>query len=147
MVIMRLFISTATATIFVHTAGCGGALRFEDVDGSKKLVDLSTEDVQAACSWIDGLARDRLPPSGSNVVCDGSDLAFNYATSCSLGMQRPNGACQATVDDMRKCMPALLDRIAQDPCSFLQISSVAEADQFVQQIPACQGVDDCAYTL
>jgi hypothetical protein len=119
--------------------------RFEDIDGAKKVSDLSAAEIDAACAWTADLARARLPASGTPVDCAGERIPFAWTTSCALGVRPVGMSCMATVAQIRQCLPAFLDQVKATPCPFLQASSPADIDEIVAKIPQCSGVDRCAY--
>jgi hypothetical protein len=126
---------------------CGSAgIGFDDIDGNKKVGDLSGAEIDAACAWTSDLAKARLPPSGTVVACPGEQIPFAWTTSCALGVRPTGMACMATVAQIRACLPAFLDEVKANPCPFLQASSAAAVNEIIAKISQCNGVDSCAYS-
>jgi hypothetical protein len=134
----------AQALAFGVTA-CGGSddadtVRFEDIPGDKKLVDLNPAEVNGVCAWAGGIARQKLPAPGTQLDCDGLQITFNGVTQC--GATPPT--CEATVSEWAACFPNFIDRIAVDPCIILDLVFPDDLEAFVEETPGCEGLGPCA---
>jgi hypothetical protein len=128
------------------TAAAGSGSRFEDLEGAKKLTDLSPGEFDAACGWTNKLARARLPAEGTVIECEGQKIPFNWPNRCAIAGGRPKSGCPVTVAQTRKCMPAFLEQIRRDPCSFFVVTSMGEAKDLLAKVPECNGTEACLFS-
>ena len=89
--------------------------------------------------WAEDIAHQKLP-SGTN--CNGSAIMINGCFAIAPG-------CPATVAEWKGCVPALLDRLAGDPCKILDLAFAPPSDleTFVDQIPGCENEGACASVI
>jgi hypothetical protein len=127
-------------------AAAGPGSRFEDLDGAKKLTDLSPPEFDAACGWTNELARAKLPAQGAEIECEGQKIPFAWPNRCAIGGGRPKSGCAVTVAQTRQCMPAFLEQIKRDPCSFFVVTSMGEATDILSKVPECKGTAACVFS-
>src|SRR5690349_853469 len=115
-------------------AGCGdddSSVPFDQIPRDKKLVNLTPEERRGACEWGAEVARQKLPPPGTQLNCGGVRLTVNALHCPTI----PAG-CPATVGQWAVCLPAFVDELAQDPCLILDLGfSQADTEDFVNGIP------------
>jgi len=131
--------------------GCGddssSAVPFSSIPKDKQLSQLTPEQRAGVCEWAAGVARDKLPPAGTRLICDGIPITFNGANSCASTRPTPPD-CTATIGQWEVCLPAFMDRLGQDPCLILDLSrSQSDLELFVNETPDCEGMGVCAYTI
>ena len=83
--------------------------------------------------YLSGIATDKLPP-GLN--CRGMEIEISSCVAEGTD-------CPATVSQWRKCLPALLDRIADDPCLPLGIQSQKDVAEFLEATQGCESLGRC----
>jgi hypothetical protein len=121
--------------------GCGdddSVVPFEEIPPDKKLVELDAAELTGACRWAASLARQKLPPAGTKLSCDGIEITLNAPSCLSVGRD-----CDATVAEWEQCLPNVLDRLGDDPCLILEIAFPSELAEFIETTPNCEGLGPC----
>jgi hypothetical protein len=135
---VRFGISAWVALVcFACSGGGSSTVPIDQIPPDKKLVDLSSGEMQGLCDWVTGLARQKL----AGATCNGSPISIN---SCM-----PVGpSCPATVSEYRACIPNLLDRFASDPCQIINLAfSQTALESFIDNTPGCAGQGPCATAM
>jgi hypothetical protein len=132
--------------------GCEGteiasepAVPIEDIPDDKRLGDLDDAEQRGVCAWASSVATERLPEPGTVIDCVETDIQIN-APICDFPDNGLPG-CEATLADYKICIPALMSRIATNPCALLEIISDEQAREFVETTPGCEGLGPCTRAL
>jgi hypothetical protein len=126
--------------VLACVVACGGddAIPIDDIPQDTRLVDLSSAEFDGVCHWAAGIARQKVP-EGTN--CRGIPIGYS-------GCMQVPADCRATVGQWRVCVPALLDRFAEDPCAVLDLAfSPADLSGFVEDTPGCTTLGPCATAM
>lgn len=138
---------SATIGLMVLAAGCAYEPQgFDALDGRRRLSDLSLSESRLVCDWVDEQASARPPPSSSSALrCARNERAYSYLDFADRCPDPRETQCPTTLLQVRRCIPAVLAAMADQPCAFMKVDSLAALDEIVKQIPACRGVARCAY--
>jgi hypothetical protein len=141
----RIAVVACLACAASGATGCGdddSSVPFDQIPRDKKLVDLTEEERRGACEWGAAIARQKLPPPGTQLNCGGVRLTLNAPQCLPI---RPG--CSGTVGQWEVCLPLFVDELAQDPCLILDLGfSQSETEDFVNSIPGCEGLGSCVTT-
>jgi hypothetical protein len=105
----------------------------DEMPDSSMLSELGEADKVALCEWGAMVTSEKLP---ANINCRGVEIEV---ASCMT----PGTECPATVSQWRTCLPALLERIADDPCLTLALQSQSDVADFLEATPGCEGLGVC----
>lgn len=130
-------------------AACGSdddeVVPIEQIPPEKPVTALSDAEQRGVCEWGRAIASAELPPPGTELQCGGLVITIQKP-QCLFTTGDP-ARCNATVMDYQACFPLLMSRLGDDPCLILSLQVPGALEEFVNEIPGCEGVGPCTSTM
>jgi hypothetical protein len=98
----------ACVVLALVACGGGGGTARPNVDGNKRLADLTPSELDALCSWEEATT------GGARTVDCGGGLTVTFKSKAQCAAALPPASCQATVGQTEDC----IDALDANPCSF-----------------------------